>query len=186
MKAGGLEISARSSFRKRVLADSFLAQFDDALGILQKDASHDTNFDLIIGLRVFCCCGWAQKTSLRFLSTSYWGKTGYPGRSRYGLIRCADHYRQNVQGSSTARQTNRPLERDVDSLAWSKKQRFSCVGTVRPASISEIFGNLMVDTNNVFGFNCKGKLHENDVNQSFFHFFYDAIISKDKIREFIF
>jgi len=31
-------------------------------------ASHDTNFDLIIGLRVYCSCGWAQKTSLRFLS----------------------------------------------------------------------------------------------------------------------
>jgi len=40
----------------------------------------------------------------------------------------------------------------------------------------------MVDTNNVFGFNCREELHGNDVVQSFFHLFFDVIISKDKIR----
>ena len=40
----------------------------------------------------------------------------------------------------------------------------------------------MVDTNNVFGFNYREELHENDVKQSFFHLFYDCIISKDKMR----
>src|SRR5215469_661634 len=83
-------------------------------------ASHHTNLDLIIGLRVFCSCGCAQKTSLRFLSNLLLGKNRVSWSVPYGLIGCADNYRQNVQGSSTARKINRPLERDV--TAWPRRK----------------------------------------------------------------
>jgi hypothetical protein len=41
----------------------------------------------------------------------------------------------------------------------------------------------MVDTNNVFGFNCREKLHENDVLQSFFSFIFMMLSYQKKIRQ---
>ena len=111
------------------------------------------------------------KTSLRFLSNLLLGKNrvswSAPGR--------------NVQGSSTSRKINRPLERNVECLAWSKSRGF-------PASVQFVrhrflrsFGNLVVDTNNVFGFNCRERLHQNDVKQSFFYLFF-LMLSYQKIK----
>jgi len=39
----------------------------------------------------------------------------------------------------------------------------------------------MVDTNNVFGFNCREELHGNDVVQSFFLFIF-VMVSYQKIK----
>jgi hypothetical protein len=47
----------------------------------------------------------------------------------------------------------------------------SCVGTVRPASISEIFWKSHGRYQQRVGLNCREELHENDVTQSCFYLF---------------